>query len=177
MTTNESANTATGAVDIRDILESCLTQEQIAEWAKQMTSGGKLSAAGNAAQIGEKIGEALILNQVYRGPGVRAVDLLDDQADGPVSPNGFRYRGRKCDGMPPKPWLLLNHLWQCPSRECDYMDLAEPVWGDDATGVEPGGNLGSARREANRFFDKKGLPFRIEVDTRQKVARLIESPA
>lgn len=101
----------------------------------------------------------------------------DNAEEGPVAPNGFWYNGTRYDGMPPKPWLLVHHLWSCEAQECDIMDLAEPVWGDDNESVSPNGNLGSVRRDANKFFRKKALPFRVTIDTKLHAARLMKSPS
>jgi hypothetical protein len=96
-------------------------------------------------------------------------DLLE--AKGPAGIGRFSWDGEEYAGLTTKPWLLVNHLWTQPRREADIDDLAYPVYGDREE-IPSETQVGSLRRQANRFFEKYRLPLRISI--RGHVVGLVE---
>ncbi len=82
--------------------------------------------------------------------------------DGPHSPDEFVFNGISNLGLEGKPFKLVSALWTAPKRTLDRTDLARPVWGDKELDVS-NGQINSSRTRCNNFFEKKGLPFRVEV--------------
>lgn len=86
----------------------------------------------------------------------------DDVHDGPVEPSGFLWCGTPYSGLPPIPFRLVKYLWTQAGRAADFEALAEPVWGDKNTIVDTG-MVGSARKKANKFFERHGIPFKLTL--------------
>jgi len=83
-----------------------------------------------------------------------------------MPPGGFVYGGKLFEGCTKKPWRLINLLWKKRGRWSNFSSLAdanadEPVW-DHAVDVSPK-VVGSARKQANKFFSKNAIPFRVET--------------
>lgn len=81
--------------------------------------------------------------------------------DGPVRPDGFRYEGHLYDGVREMSWRLIIHLWNAANHSASFDDLAEFVWGDRELRHLDESQFGTARRDANRFFNEHSLPFRV----------------
>lgn len=97
----------------------------------------------------------------------------NNKPDGPFPPTGFRYKGREGRDCRPLPWRLIDYLWSQRDRSASFNELAEPVWGDKGRLIDPN-MLGSARREANKFFRKHGFPFIIKKARNQYLASLVD---
>jgi hypothetical protein len=98
----------------------------------------------------------------------------DPSADGPVPPDAFRHEARLYHGLQPKPYRLVEYLWGCENRTSPFHDLAEPVWGDREQMV-PDCGPGSLRRQANRFFAKHAIPYKVSIKNR--MAALVKQPS
>jgi len=100
-------------------------------------------------------------------------------ANGPFSPDGFAWDGRKHTGLTPIPWRLVDYLWPAKNRTAHFYDLAVPVW-REAGAVVTADRVGSARREANTFFARHTLPWRVSISgesvTLKKTAAGQKSP-
>ena len=81
--------------------------------------------------------------------------------DGPLPPDGFRWKGKEFRGLAPQPWRLIDFLWQQKGQQAEFAQLAEPVWRDRAEAVDSK-NFGSTRRDANRWLKSHDLPFKVE---------------
>jgi hypothetical protein len=91
--------------------------------------------------------------------------------DGPFGTDGFRWQQIEYHGLRGKPFALVLYLWDLPDRVADFDDLAEPVWGDHAANLGAD-QVGSARREANRFFSKRKIPLSVVI--RKRRVELVE---
>jgi|GEM_PF-4955095 len=91
--------------------------------------------------------------------------------DGPISPDGFRYDGEAYLGCTATPWLLISFLWNARNRNASWGDLALPVWRHAQASVDES-NLGSAAREANRFFNLHRIPFAVTISRKTRTATL-----
>ena len=86
------------------------------------------------------------------------------EKDGPSPPDKFYYGGNPHSGLTGKPFLMVSALWQAKDRTVFYEALADKVWGDKAM-LLSNDQVASCRRQANRFFEKATLPFRVRVYT------------
>jgi hypothetical protein len=80
--------------------------------------------------------------------------------DGPVEPLSFAWDGVVFPGMRPMAWKAVSHVWQARRRCADVSDMAEPVWGDRVD-VPTDDEVGSVRRDANRFFRKHNIGLEL----------------
>jgi len=108
-------------------------------------------------------------------PSGAAQEQAEREREGPVGPNGFRWNGRTYEGLPPVPFRLVQYLWSQENRFADFDDLAGPVWGDQAGEVDTS-RVGSARKVANKFFEKHNIPFRVTLRRFQVWLREQKSP-
>src|SRR6516165_8495928 len=92
-------------------------------------------------------------------------------ADGPCGTDGFRFGGAEHRRMNPTAWRLVRYLWEQSSHDADWKFLAAPVFGDREELVTEG-MVGSARREANKFFESKNIPFRVATSPRNQRASI-----
>jgi len=84
------------------------------------------------------------------------------QSDGPFRPDGFRWKGKDYTGLRPTAWRLVEALWLKKRRTAEYRKLGKEVWDDDA--IEPDKEtVGTARKEANTFFQKHHVPLAVSV--------------
>jgi hypothetical protein len=100
------------------------------------------------------------------------------QKDGPVTPDAFQFKGILYSGLQPIPFSLVSFLWRALNNTAKFAALSAPVWRDPA--FTPGVHaIRSAAKQANRFFQKKTLPFRIRVLTRhhQNIVQLVGTTA
>ena len=91
--------------------------------------------------------------------------------DGPVGPDGFCWNRTEYFGLAPAPFRLVKYLWNQTDRTADFLDLGEPVWYDNEKDVDVNA-VGSARREANKFFQRHSLPFKLTVRKREQTVSL-----
>ena len=84
--------------------------------------------------------------------------------DGPIAPDKFGWEGREYERLSPVPFRLVSELWQAKGRTRTTEDLAGPIWGD-AADMPTADAVRSATRQANRFFEKRGIPFRVHAVT------------
>jgi hypothetical protein len=78
--------------------------------------------------------------------------------EGPEPPDGFNYGGQTHYGLARKPFLAVAFLWSLPNRTARRDELAEPVWQDHAFTPSESAVQG-LRKEINRFFRAKGIPW------------------
>lgn len=91
--------------------------------------------------------------------------------DGPCGGDSFTWRGRTERGLKSLPWRLVAALWVAHGRTEAIEDLAESVWGDRNEEITEA-QVSSARRESNKFFERRHLPFRVAVKQRGRYVRL-----
>ena len=92
----------------------------------------------------------------------------------PVSPpprngptiHGFRWDGQEHKDIAPIPGRLIAALWDRENYMVDIDFLADQVWGDELELVTKD-QIQSARREANRFFERCAIPLRVHVSKRK----------
>jgi hypothetical protein len=89
----------------------------------------------------------------------------EPQPDGPFPPTNFRHNGVSYTISRPAVWRLINALWNAANRTLAFDELAEPVWEDREYDVGTN-NVGSLRRDGNRFFKSNGIPLEIVVKNR-----------
>ncbi len=94
-----------------------------------------------------------------RGLAVNGPVPIED--DGPVESRTFRWRGELYGGCNPTAWRLIKFLWTNRGRKVGYVELGHPVWEQHKTPLAT--KVGSARREANRFFREKRIPLRVKT--------------
>ena len=82
--------------------------------------------------------------------------------DGPMQPDRFAFGGEFYRIPTPLLWRLINHVWLAPGRRASVDSLAEAVWGDRKHDISYLA-LASLRRNANRFFSRNNLPFRMRT--------------
>ena len=82
--------------------------------------------------------------------------------DGPGCLYSFCWCGTVYPGMMPTSWRLVRYLWKARHRTASFKDLAGPVWDDHAETIT-GSQVGSARRNANRFFEENEIPLRVTI--------------
>ena len=85
--------------------------------------------------------------------------------EGPSPPDKFSFNGTAYSVPRPMVFKLIEHLWRSRGRTSRIDNLAEPVWGDHGGSVDDS-SLGSVRRDANKFFEEHGLPFRVRTKSR-----------
>lgn len=91
------------------------------------------------------------------------VDPELTSSDGPRNPYTWCHNGKVIkDRMRPAPWRLVNFLWSSDDKTSHYDAIAEPVY-EDANHVFDSQAVGSLRREANEFFDKHGVKWRVSI--------------
>jgi len=90
--------------------------------------------------------------------------------DGPLDGDSFHWRGETYDGLSPTPYRLIKLLWPLKGKPVAFEDLAEDVYQDQAGRVRKN-QVGSTRRDANRFFRKCAIP--CEITTRNRHVRLV----
>ena len=95
---------------------------------------------------------------------------------GPFGTSGFRWNNKEKFGLRPGCFALVSHLWTAKDRTSPWDDLAEPVFEVRDGSFVDSGNLGSVRRDANKFFEEHGFPFRVTLATRFRKAVLVERP-
>jgi hypothetical protein len=98
-----------------------------------------------------------------------------EETDGPKLPNAFVWKGESHQPLPRTAFRLVNYLWVQRSRTARFDDLAGPVWGDHAKMVTST-MAGSARREANRFFESHGIPMTVSVHAKNECVSLQDRP-
>jgi hypothetical protein len=127
--------------------------ETDARW-RQMIRSGVGSAANAAEIIGRNIGSEaewkVLEGEVARDlahlrdpalqvafggdvqvePEIAPVRTSSSRPDGPFGVNGFAFNGKLIEGIPPKPWKLLDALWKAPERTLEFDDIVATVWGD-----------------------------------------------
>jgi hypothetical protein len=54
------------------------------------------------------------------------IKVVIDQ-EGPIRPNSFRWKGKTTE-LEPKPWNLLNYVWNKPGKVCTQDDAWDAVW-------------------------------------------------
>jgi hypothetical protein len=82
------------------------------------------------------------------------------QADGPVRPNRFRWKGKEVR-LQPQPWKLASFLWEKSSVEVEAVISSGAVWGGnedigDAT-------VRSTIHRANQAFDEAAFPIHLSL--------------
>ena len=87
--------------------------------------------------------------------------------EGPRPPDEFWHDGKPFKVPGAKVYNLISYLWSQPNETARLSQLMEPVWGENA--VSDGDAVGSLRRNANSFFRKNCIPFRIATAERAKV--------
>jgi hypothetical protein len=98
----------------------------------------------------------------------------EPQPEGPCDGYGWINLGQRIqDEMKELPWRMVNYLWSLKGKSCKWEQLAEPVYGDEEYVID-GEAIPSLRREANRFFDRHGIPWKVTV---QKQTRAKDSQA
>lgn len=82
--------------------------------------------------------------------------------DGPAMPYSWKANGNViADRMTPTAWRLVSYLWAQPRRISAYdQSLAEKVFLDHAKSVDQT-RVGSHRRDANIFFKRHKIPWRV----------------
>lgn len=83
-------------------------------------------------------------------------------SDGPVPPDKFVFAGVTYEVQSPLVWRLISHVWHRPSRRASVDSLAEGVWGNPKHDISYLA-LATLRRNANRFFSKNDLPFKMKA--------------
>lgn len=101
------------------------------------------------------------LNHLLKQEAARAKLGIARCEGGPIRPGVFEWNGIEYPGLQSIPWLLVSYLWQQPQRRALWSSLAEPVWRDHGIEVDED-NFGSARKCANKFFERGAMPFRIK---------------
>ena len=88
--------------------------------------------------------------------------------DGPCAPYTWRLDGDVIDDkMKAMAWALANLLFE--NRQLvEFSALAEPVFGDREALVTED-NVGTHRKNANKFFRLHGIPWRIRTKKRRYV--------
>lgn len=83
-------------------------------------------------------------------------------SDGPAIPYSWKADGNVvADRMKPTAWRLVNYLWAQPNRVSAYdHGLAAEVFQDHAVSVDKV-RVGSHRRDANNFFKKHSIAWRV----------------
>ncbi|MDC0934986.1 hypothetical protein OAS39_01775 [Pirellulales bacterium] len=94
--------------------------------------------------------------------------------DGPCHPYTWSLRGVSInDEMPTKAWRLVERLFESPETPFAFSELAEHVFNDHAvTGYTKYRNL---RYEANKFFNRHGIPWKVSIEDEREV-RLLNAP-
>ena len=93
--------------------------------------------------------------------------------EGPIPPDKFAFDNVVYQGLRTKPYRLIEVLWTAQNRTVANIDLAREVWGDPTLQLTHN-ELGSAQSKANRFFENKSIPFRIETRDKCRYAILID---
>ena len=96
--------------------------------------------------------------------------------DGPFGTSGFRWHTREKTGLRPDSFQLVSHLWNAIDRTSTWDDLAEPVFDEHEGDYVTSDRLGSVRRDANKFFQTKGFPFKVKLSVRLRKAELEQMP-
>jgi hypothetical protein len=103
---------------------------------------------------------------------LRELDRMLRQAlvseNGPVAPYWFWWNGQRYQVQKPLIWRLIDFLWQAATRSAEFEELAEHVWQDRNVELTEG-TTGSARREANQFFNEHGIPLKVRLSARRFV--------
>ena len=133
-----------------------------------LVSPDALSDAAAQIRRGEAIDWKRFLNW---GDVARIRDTLDQlphpdagspESNGPVPPDGFLWNGQRYRIDGPKVWRLVAHLWRCRNHAAEFATLGGPVWRDHAAQIDSG-NVGSLRRDANKFFKEHSIPCRVSI--------------
>jgi hypothetical protein len=115
-----------------------------------------------------------VLEKASKLPGDTAIIAqTPNSADGPRVGGLFRWRGEDHQ-MPPRVARLVVALWHASDRTLDSDAAYEAVYLDDAE-LGPEDGLASVRRDANSFFRKANVPFKIKVDTRHRCAAMLDT--
>jgi len=107
----------------------------------------------------------------------------DDNTDGPVAPDGFRYRGKIYSPLARGPFRTLFGAWTMQGRCVDRDDLAETLYEDREETLNET-TLRSLRGELNDFFRAHKILYNAKVrgrsiaikDGAPPAARPIKSP-
>ena len=83
--------------------------------------------------------------------------------NGPSLPGEFVWNGNTYSGLRAVAWRLVNALWTRNPRLASFAELALPVWRDHNPLVADAGTVGSARRDANKFFEAHRIPWRVQT--------------
>ncbi|HUE74869.1 MAG TPA: hypothetical protein VMP01_28640 [Pirellulaceae bacterium] len=84
----------------------------------------------------------------------------ESHPDGPFGIGGVRWKGIEYAGLAPKPFKLVEMLWNSRNRTCEITSAMEAIYGEKY-GPEDG--LAGLRREANRFFRKHKIGLEVKV--------------
>ncbi len=94
--------------------------------------------------------------------------------DGPVPPDKFRFAGTTYGSLGPKPYWLIYVLWNASNRTATKEEIAEKVWGDPNVELDQN-DLGSARKQANKFFRDQSIPYKVEISPGCQFASLVDT--
>jgi hypothetical protein len=165
------------AIDTHD-LEDSLIYHAIRVLIRSNGGASEMLARTNA--IARLADECLIL--------ARAPDKIDHPNDGtgddPLPEDGPHQNGWVLNGeiiddpMHRKAWLMVDYLWNRRFRQCEFRDLAKPVYEDADHDTTPDA-ISSLRKKANAFLCKHKIEFHVttrHVSTGHPVVKLEDGP-
>lgn len=102
---------------------------------------------------------------------------IPSKQDGPVEPDGWLHNGNRVSGkLPPKAFALIRYLWECPDMTADIRDLAQPMFGDDASFIEVS-NIQDHSKAVNNFFRDNKLDWSVVTASKPyPTASLVSRP-
>lgn len=111
--------------------------------------------------------DADLLDSTLRHEAMHAIERIrvgnapEFGNDGPVEPDGFRWKGQLYTGLAPKPHSLLSVLWAATNRTVVIDDALAGLWGEEYIANVPERGLDGARSKANEFFRKTNIPLTV----------------
>lgn len=95
------------------------------------------------------------------------------EQDGPSEFKKWCHEGTEYEwGKGPLSWRLASALWNARPNGLSFDELATNVWDDHAIQLSTH-QVGSQRREANKFFEQHAIPMHIEVNNGSQWASLM----
>jgi hypothetical protein len=92
------------------------------------------------------------------------VEPVGPGPNGPIGIDGFRWNGIVFRGVKPRANKLLSAVWPGKELTCSLDDALEAVCGTSE--MAPDSGIAGARKDANEFFRKKGIPLLVKASRR-----------